>query len=61
VRVRKGERSCWLYCQSIGRLAELEIATLLPGHRTLAMRNGQTHIAMAEQAFRTLLPPRNLL
>jgi glyoxylase-like metal-dependent hydrolase (beta-lactamase superfamily II) len=53
--------SIWLYRQSIGRLAKLEIATLLPGHRTLAMRNGQAHIAMAEQAFRTLLPPRNLL
>lgn len=53
--------SIWLYRQTIRRLAELEIATLLPGHRTLVLRNGQAHVAMAEQAFRTLMPPRNLL
>jgi hydroxyacylglutathione hydrolase len=53
--------SIWLYRQTIRRLATLEIATLLPGHKTLVMRNGQAHIALAEQAFGTLMPPRNLL
>jgi len=53
--------SIWLYRQTIRRLAGLEIATLLPGHKTLVMRNGQAHIAMAEQAFSTLMPPRNLM
>ncbi len=53
--------SIWQYRQTIGRLASLEIATLLPGHKTLVMRNGQAHIALAELAFRTLMPPRNLL
>ncbi|MGH2386697.1 MAG: MBL fold metallo-hydrolase [Chloroflexota bacterium] len=53
--------SIWEYRQTIRRLASLEIATLLPGHKTPVIRNGQDHIALAEQAFRTLLPPRNLL
>jgi glyoxylase-like metal-dependent hydrolase (beta-lactamase superfamily II) len=53
--------SIWQYRQTIRKLADLEIATLLPGHKTLVMRNGQAHIALAEQAFRTLMPPRNLL
>ncbi len=53
--------SIWEYRQTIRRLAGLEIATLLPGHKTPVIRNGQAHIALAEQAFRTLMPPRNLL
>lgn len=53
--------SIWRYRQSIRRLSELHIDALLPGHRTLALRDGQSHIDRAERAFRTLLPPHNLL
>ena len=52
--------SIWLYRETIRRLSRLDVAMLLPGHRALALRDGQAHIARAEQAFRTLLPPRNM-
>ena len=52
--------SIWLYRLTIQRLAQLQVAALLPGHGTPVVRNGQVHIARAEQIFRTLLPPPNL-
>jgi hydroxyacylglutathione hydrolase len=53
--------SIWEYRQTIRRLQELHVTTLLPGHLALGMRNGQRHIMAAARAFDTLLPPRNIL
>jgi glyoxylase-like metal-dependent hydrolase (beta-lactamase superfamily II) len=54
--------SIWEYGQTIARLAQLPVDTLLPGHLAPVLRNGRRHIQMAHASFTgRLLPPRNML
>lgn len=49
------------YSASLYRLEGLGVNSLLCGHLTLPLRNGQKHIDLAIAAFRTLGVPRNVL
>ena len=49
------------YRQNIGKLAELQIDVLLPGHGAIALSRGQRHIDMALHGFRGIAPPKNFL
>lgn len=49
------------YSSSMCRLEGLGINSLLCGHLTLPLRNGQKHIDLAIAAFRTLGVPKNVL
>ena len=46
------------YCQSIGKLADLRVDALLPGHLAFCLGGGQEHIDKAIEAFEDLPVPR---
>ena len=48
------------YCQSIGKLADLHVNALLPGHLGFCLGGGQGHIDLAIKAFKDLPIPKCL-
>ena len=46
---------------SIAKLAELEFNALLPGHAAICLDGGARHVALANQACRSLFVPKNLV
>ena len=48
------------YCQSIKKLAGLNIDALLPGHLGFCLGGGQNHIDKAVEAFMDLSVPKSL-
>jgi glyoxylase-like metal-dependent hydrolase (beta-lactamase superfamily II) len=49
------------YAASVEKLSGLNINSLLCGHMTLPLHDGQRHVDMALEAFRGLMVPKNLL
>ena len=49
------------YAESLKRLRELEFDALLPGHLTFSLSNGKRHVIRADEEFRQIGSPRNLL
>ena len=50
-----------LYRSTINQMAEIEFDALLPGHAALTLTDGPAHIALAAEAFRSLLLPPNFV
>ena len=46
---------------SIAKLAELKFDALLPGHAAICLDGGARHVALANQACRSLFVPKNLV
>lgn len=47
------------YRRHIGRLADLGVEALMPGHGGFCLRGGQSHIDEAIDALKSVWPPRN--
>jgi hydroxyacylglutathione hydrolase len=47
--------------ESVARLGDLNVTSLLPGHGIFPLEGGQEHIDQAVEAFSTMLPPRSIL
>ena len=47
--------------ESVARLGDLNVSSLLPGHGIFPLEGGQEHIDQAIEAFATMLPPRSIL
>jgi glyoxylase-like metal-dependent hydrolase (beta-lactamase superfamily II) len=47
--------------ESVARLGDLNVTSLLPGHGIFPVEGGQKHIDQAVEAFSTMLPPRSIL
>jgi len=48
------------YAKSVEKLAGLEFDALLPGHLSVSLTDGRSHIDSAAAVFRKLLVPQNL-
>jgi len=49
------------YARSIGKLASCDVDALLPGHLTIALKNGASHIRKAWESMQRLTMPPNIL
>lgn len=49
------------YAESLKKLREFEFDALLPGHLTFSLSNGKRHVIRADEEFRQIGAPRNLL
>lgn len=47
--------------ESVNRLGDLDVTSLLPGHGIFPLEGGQRHIEQAIKAFDTMVPPRSIL
>jgi len=49
------------YAESLKKLRQLEFDALLPGHLAISLSNGKRHVVRADEEFRQIGVPRNLL
>ena len=50
-----------VYAASMAKLRQLDFDALMPGHLTFSLQNGKRHVERADNEFRQIGAPRNLL